>query len=209
MALEAQTYNQKVDSASNQFTRPDKGITYSNRFKLTTQKIWFTKDGFAEWSIDNFTGLFPKTVYTVCSFDTINFESTGINIYKDSEDKFRVGKTGLYKINAKWLTSISSPSTTKADYLELWVSKNGSEIAGQNFKRCQVLGLHVECTGVTPCEWWEPVCDLQGTVYMWLEKDSDYIEVKLKPDSTLDLNAPDSHDGRISMKFETNRTKEL
>ena len=209
MPLEDQKYYQKLNSVNKQVTEIDRKIISRNKFNTRTRKLWFINEGFSAWRIKNFEGLFEDAAYTLCPFDTQTFESSGINIYKDPLHKFRVGKTGLYEVNVNWLVGLSDSFATKTEFARLYLGKNGVIDLNDedNFLFLDYINMWTNCIGPSGCEDYFGVIALQGTKYIWLEKDSDYIELRLYHSSTLDITVGDTHSGFIEINYETNKTK--
>jgi len=211
MTIESQKYYQKIDSLGNQIHVKDRLTLQRNKFKTTVRKIFPIKEGFAGWRIDGYTGLFLNNAYTVCTFDTKVFRSVGYDIRKTSDNKFYVGKSGIYEFNSFWRTDLNDNDVTKCLSAELWIGKNGiTSLADKdNFVDLDFINMHTACTAPSLCEDYFDVIVLQGTKHIWLDKNSDYIEIRMLHTGTLNINDPDSHHGFVEIKFITDKVRVL
>lgn len=205
MALLNKTYSQSISSKGKQITRPD-AWHFIRRlwFRSNRKRIFMPSEGFSSWYINAYLGTFGTGAYTVCPFDTQEFISEKINIYKrKTASRFYVGKSGLYEINTKWFVSLSDSFTTQCQGISLYLSKNGITDTNDllNFIHLDYRNMWTNCIGPGGCYDYFDAAVLHGSKTLWLNKDSDYAQVMLTHSSAIDIETSDSHSGYIEITY--------
>jgi hypothetical protein len=210
MSKRIQKYNQLVDSqGKEELDKYSVGLLKRLWFKINKTYKYPIYWGMSAWRNRSDSSTYTTSGYTTIPFTTQEHKSQQINIWKTSDHKFRVGKSGFYEFNVNWCTGIAAPATTRCLSISLYLVKNGASPGTDNHINLDNKEMMGNCIGVGGCYIWFGLSHLMGTKILWLDKDIDFVEFQLYHASDYDLTTGDSHHGFCEIKYLGNKGRSL